>query len=93
MCSTYIYTKAEAKLKLREKIEVFGAVPRANIRLTDLGPVIIPEHDSFACHEMIWGEPCRGTRNRSTTGGHACSARMMPSDSSRPPRTNTVPGG
>jgi putative SOS response-associated peptidase YedK len=55
MCSRYTYTKDEAKIRLREKIEVFGAVPRANIRPTDLGPVIIPEHDGFACRVMNWG--------------------------------------
>ena len=37
MCSRYTYTKDEAKLRLRDLIVVFGAVPRANIR-PDLGP-------------------------------------------------------
>jgi len=55
MCANYTYKKNEAKLRLREKIQVFGAVPRANIRPTDLGPVIIPEFQSLACHEMRWG--------------------------------------
>ena len=55
MCSRYSYTKDEAKLRLRDKILVYGAVPRANIRPTDLGPVIVPEHDGFACREMRWG--------------------------------------
>ena len=55
MCSRYTYTKDEAKLRLRDKILVFGAVPRANIRPTDLGPVILPEYDGFACREMRWG--------------------------------------
>ena len=55
MCSRYTYTKDEAKLRLRDKIVVYGAVPRANIRPTDLGPVILPEHDGFACREMRWG--------------------------------------
>src|ERR1019366_7187233 len=55
MCSRYTYTKDEAKLRLRDKILVFGAVPSANIRPTDLGPVILPEHDGFACREMRWG--------------------------------------
>jgi putative SOS response-associated peptidase YedK len=55
MCSRYTYTKDEAKLRLRDRILVFGAVPRANIRPTDLGPVIIPEHEGFACREMRWG--------------------------------------
>jgi putative SOS response-associated peptidase YedK len=52
MCSRYTYNKDEAKLKLRNKIEVFGCVPRGDIRPTDLGPVIIPEHEGF---EMTWG--------------------------------------
>lgn len=55
MCSRYTYTKDEAKLRLRDLIVVFGAVPRANIRPTDLGPVILPEHDGFACRELRWG--------------------------------------
>ena len=32
MCSRYTYTKDEAKLRLRDLIVVFGAVPRAHIR-------------------------------------------------------------
>jgi hypothetical protein len=55
MCSRYTYTKIEAKLRLRDLILVFGAVPRADIRPTDLGPVIVPEHDGFACRELHWG--------------------------------------
>lgn len=55
MCAHYTYKKNEAKLRLREKIEVFGAVPRADIRPTDLGPVIIPEFESLACRELRWG--------------------------------------
>src|ERR1035441_2335510 len=57
MCSRYTYNKDEAKLKLRDQILVFGFVPRGDIRPTDLGPVIIPEHDGFACRQMSWG--CR----------------------------------
>ncbi len=55
MCANYSYKKNEVKLELRRKIEVFGALPRANIRPTDLGPVIIPEFESFLCREMNWG--------------------------------------
>ena len=55
MCSRYTYNKDEAKLKLRDQILVFGFVPRGDIRPTDLGPVIIPEHDGFACRQMSWG--------------------------------------
>ena len=32
MCSSYSYIKDEAKLRLRDKILVYGAVPRTNIR-------------------------------------------------------------
>ena len=55
MCSRYTYNKDEAKLKLCDQILVFGFVPRSDIRPTDLGPVIIPEHESFACRQMSWG--------------------------------------
>ena len=55
MCAHYTCNKGEAKLRLRDKILVYGAVPHAHIRPTDLGPVIIPEHDSFACLQMRWG--------------------------------------
>lgn len=55
MCTHYTYNKDEAKVMLRDKIVIYGVVPRANIRPTDLGPVILPESDSFACHEMRWG--------------------------------------
>jgi putative SOS response-associated peptidase YedK len=54
MCSRYTYNKDKAKLKLRDKIEVFGCVPRGDIRPTGLGPVIIPEHEGFACRQMSW---------------------------------------
>ncbi len=55
MCARYEHKKDEAKIKLREKIYVFGAVPRANIRPTDLGPIILPADDDFVCREMRWG--------------------------------------
>jgi putative SOS response-associated peptidase YedK len=55
MCSRYTYNKDEAKLRLHDKILVYGAVPRANIRPTDLGPIIVPEYEGFACREMRWG--------------------------------------
>lgn len=67
MCSRYTYKKDEAKIKLREKIEVFGCVPRGDIRPTDLAPVIVyrdeasaktdaDNNDSrFSCREMRWG--------------------------------------
>jgi hypothetical protein len=51
MCSRYSYNKDEAKLRLRDRILVYGAVPRANIRPTDLGPVILPEDDGFVCRD------------------------------------------
>jgi len=34
---------------------MFGRVPKSDIRPTDIGHVIIPEHESFACREMKWG--------------------------------------
>ena len=40
MCSRHIYTKDEAKLRLRDLIMMFGAVPRAGIRPTDLSQVM-----------------------------------------------------
>ena len=55
MCAHYTYNRDAAKFRMREKIVAFGAVPRANIRPTDLGPVILPEYDGFACREMRWG--------------------------------------
>jgi hypothetical protein len=51
----YSHNKDEAKLKLRDRILLYGALPRANIRPTDLGPVILPEYEGFACREMRWG--------------------------------------
>ena len=55
MCAHYTYNKDEAKFRLREKIEVFGAVPRANLRPTDLGPVILPEYAVFETSPAIHG--------------------------------------
>jgi putative SOS response-associated peptidase YedK len=55
MCSRYTYVRKEARLRLRERIEVFDCVPRADIRITDLGPIVVPEHDGFACHQWRWG--------------------------------------
>ena len=52
MCSHYTCKQEKAKLKLRDQILVFGFVPRGDIRPTDLGPVIIPEHEGFACRQM-----------------------------------------
>ena len=51
MCANYTYKKNEAKLILRTKLETSGAGPRAGIRPTDLGPVIVPEFESLACRE------------------------------------------
>ena len=47
MCSSYSYIKDEAKLRLRDKILVYGAVPRANTRPTDLGPVMANDETQF----------------------------------------------
>lgn len=55
MCARYTYNKDLAKLVLREKLIVYGAVPRADIRPTDLGPVIVPEFEGLACREFRWG--------------------------------------
>jgi putative SOS response-associated peptidase YedK len=55
MCSHYTYNKDEAKFKLRDQILVLGFVPRGDIRPTDLGPVIVPEHEGYACRQMTWG--------------------------------------
>jgi len=64
MCARYEHNKDEAKIKLREKIYVFGAVPRANIRPTDLGPIVLPEDDDFICREMRWGWCHRAVENQ-----------------------------
>ena len=55
MCSRYTYNKDEAKLKLRDLLMVFGRVLHGDIRPTDLAPVIVPEHEGFACRTMRWG--------------------------------------
>jgi putative SOS response-associated peptidase YedK len=55
VCSRYTHKNDEAKIRLREKIEVFGCVPRADIRPTDLAPILLPDDDFFACREMRWG--------------------------------------
>lgn len=55
MCARYTYNKDKAKLRLREKIETFGMVPKADIRPTDLGPVILPEFEGLAGQELRWG--------------------------------------
>jgi hypothetical protein len=47
MCWRYANTKDEAKVRLRDNIVVHGVVPRANIRPTELSPVIVPEYDGF----------------------------------------------
>jgi hypothetical protein len=42
-------------VKLRDKIVVFGAMTRANIRPTHPGPVIVPEYEDFAGRKMRLG--------------------------------------
>ena len=64
MCSRYTVKKNEAKIRLREKIEVFGCVPRGDIRPTDLAPVILPDEAGFSCREMRWAGVCRGINRR-----------------------------
>src|SRR6516162_2920041 len=55
MCRDYSAKKEEARVTLNKKQVMFGFVPRARIRPTDPGPVILPESDSFACRDMRWG--------------------------------------
>jgi putative SOS response-associated peptidase YedK len=55
MCTEYSAKKEQAEMTLEEKVFVFGIVPHEKIRPTDLGPVILPEEDSFVCREMRWG--------------------------------------
>lgn len=47
--------QGRGQIKTARPILVFGCVPRGDIWPTDLGPVIIPEHDGFACQQMAWG--------------------------------------
>ena len=61
MCAHYTYNRNEAKFRLREKIQVFGAVPRASIRPTDLGPDLavevreyfIPDFSNWKDHDAF----------------------------------------
>jgi putative SOS response-associated peptidase YedK len=55
MCARYTYNKNEAKLRLREQMELYGLVPKVDIRPTDLGPVVLPEFEGFACCQLSWG--------------------------------------
>jgi len=55
VCSTYTVKRDETKIRLREKILIYGAVPRANIRPTDLAPIVIPADDDFYLAAMRWG--------------------------------------
>jgi putative SOS response-associated peptidase YedK len=55
MCAIYTYNADEAKLKLRDQILVFGALPHGEIRPTDLGPAILPEFQGLTCLELTWG--------------------------------------
>ena len=48
MCSRFPCPKDEAKLRLRDKIEVYGAVPRANIR-----PIHLMIFRSSSCRECL----------------------------------------
>jgi len=40
---------------LRDRLIVLGRVLRGDIRPTDLGPVIVPEHESFSARDIRWG--------------------------------------
>ena len=55
MCARYTYNKDEAMLRLRRKLEASGLLPKADIRPTDLGPVVIPEFAGAAVRELRWG--------------------------------------
>ena len=55
MCSHYTCNQVAARIKLRDRLEVFPFMPRASIRPTDLAPVILPDADSFSCRDLAWG--------------------------------------
>jgi putative SOS response-associated peptidase YedK len=55
MCSRFTVKRNEAAIKLREKILVYGAVPRADVRPTDYAPIIVPENGGYYLTEMRWG--------------------------------------
>ncbi len=52
MCATYTYKKDAVREKLREAITVYGATPRAKIRPTDLGPVVVPDFAGLAVRHI-----------------------------------------
>lgn len=55
MCSRYEHKRDEVKIKLRDQIRVFGVVPRASIRPTDLGPVILcPAEAAAQADAGLW---------------------------------------
>ena len=55
MCSRYTVKRDEGKIRLRDKIVIYGAVPREDIRPTDLAPILIPDDDNFQMTQMRWG--------------------------------------
>ena len=55
MCSRYTVKRDEEKIRLRDKIVIYGALPREDIRPTDLAPILIPDDDDFQMTQMRWG--------------------------------------
>ena len=55
MCRDYSAKKEEANITLNKKQIIFGFLPRARIRLTNPGPVILPDSENYLCREMHWG--------------------------------------
>ena len=64
MCSRYEHKRDEAKIKLRDLIRVFGVVPRANIRPTDLGPIILCHAEASAQADADNPNKCRAPLRR-----------------------------
>jgi putative SOS response-associated peptidase YedK len=55
MCAHFTIKRDEEKIRLRDKILIYGAVPRADIKPTDLAPIIIPDNDDYLLTQMRWG--------------------------------------
>jgi putative SOS response-associated peptidase YedK len=55
MRAHFTIKRDEEKIRLRDKILIYGAVPRADIKPTDLAPIIIPENDDYLLTQMRWG--------------------------------------
>jgi putative SOS response-associated peptidase YedK len=55
MCSRYTIRRDEVRIRLRDKILIYGAVSPSEIRPTDLAPIIVPDDDDFLLVQMRWG--------------------------------------